>query len=262
MLLLPDGEEAAGQAASYLIVRAEFPRIYAFVHAGCRMDAGRQYALEMMAGRFIHRVSKPRAKVSVLMLPTPACTVSPEHDALARKRSHLWNNAVRNAHIAALAKELLAAKESRLLARGFSQTDIVLIQSLPDERIGLLVESTEHGRAMQTALPNWRFLHMAPAESDMDRASGKQRRDNGPMIITETYASQNGVPIDLLIRATGTSGRLMVKGFPPVKTPGRALVMLIDFVDSFSPRAAQDSRLREEEYRRKHGRIKVLNGTT
>ena len=63
------------------------------------------------------------------------------------------------------------------------------------------------------------------------------------------WAAENGMDADVIIRAGGSSGKLCLKGLPPLLEPKeRRNVIMVDFQDEFDDRGARDAKQRTREY--------------
>jgi hypothetical protein len=245
VLLLPFGEQAAGQRVVNLASGLRFARVYAFVRPQRRPDRLLQLHLEAMAGPVIRRLKKRCAPVRVVVLPvaTGKTTIS-GRTALQHKKVAYWHNFPRNRLIAAIAKAAAANDRQVLQQAGFRPEDLLALRD-PPGAVVVLVESPAHGRRIQGLLAGWSLVSMAPV-------TGKETV-NVPMpaVVTAANAATHGVPADVIIRATGTEWPLRIKNFPGRQ--GRnapAEVLVVDFADEFDLRAVQDAERRVAEYRR------------
>jgi hypothetical protein len=252
ILLLPGGEEATGDRACDLAVEGHFKRIYAFTTPQRRADRHVQVRREQMAGPVIHRVAKERAPVRVVVLATPACTVGAATTPLDRKRALYWHNAVRNAHVAAVAGTVVQRDRAALRQLGFNKKDVRAVLGVAKNRVVVLVESPEHGRRLLALLPGWGLRQLTAQHAGSGDNDNNPKKITDPAVVTAAYAGVNGIRADVVIRATGGGWPLRVRGFPPRREDGNdAAVVLVDFEDEFDVRAVRDTTHRMEDYRRR-----------
>src|SRR5204862_296816 len=76
-------------------------------------------------------------------------------------RRAVWHNAARNAAVAGLALELALDPGAALARLGAGGREGERPGRAGRARVAVLVESTEHGRALLALLPGWRLLHAA-----------------------------------------------------------------------------------------------------
>lgn len=250
-LLLPFAEEATGSAATFMISRMQFPRVYALVAPQRPIDRRTALQLEAIAGPVIVPLGRPRVAVRVVMLQAPKCAIALANNvtALERKRTLYWGNVARNAFIATVARAVADNDWSALEEFGIAERDVERTRTDGDRRVALLVESTEHAHALSTLLPGWSI-----------RAAG-QRKMSGtaftgtsvvtPKIMTVAYAAKRRIRADVLIRATGTDSPLNLRGYPTLWTHQTRAALLLDFDDRQTRVAAQDTERRAEDYLRR-----------
>jgi len=213
-------------------------RCFGFLRAGRRRDPAVQILLEQLTGPLIHRVRRPRAKVVVTMLPGADSSVRRGSDTLAAKRSTIWSNDERNALIAKAARKVL-----KRLRVPQAATDSHDADDHRQPRVAVLVESYEHACKLSKLLPNWEICSLH-SEHSRDPSSVPSAK----VIMTETSAAKKQLSVDCVIRATGRSSPLRVRGFPPRRSKTRRQVELIDFDDTESSAAVDHTQRRCEQY--------------
>jgi hypothetical protein len=247
ILLLPFGEEMLGDEAVYRIASQGFGRRYAFIQAGQHHDRLAQMRLEQIAGKIISHVAKPRLQTLVAMLPTPTCNVGKAKTAVAQTRKLYWTNHARNEHIARIAATV-ASRSKWALAQLFGRTVTSAMLAVSDKfHVAVLVESAEHARELAQLLPDWKLRTW----TDEARRGLPINFTAQHSILTTTYAARKGTDAQILIRATGTSDPLHVRGFPPpADDTGRTHVLVIDFADEFHPIVVKKAGHRLASYER------------
>lgn len=227
-------------------------RLYSFVMPGTRLDPLQQLRLESLSGPVIYDYRPKRAQVRTLWLPTPSCPPVPENGSgLDYKRAAYWANGRRNDFVAAVARAIAKRDLEKLDKYGFPfGGEEPLIRHWPEPTIALLVESVEHARELAQRLPHWEVLDAVP---NTRKDTGSDRRERLPRrsIATAIRAAQIGLDADVVIRAAGSSGTRCFREFPPLADEeDRRDVLVVDFTDSFDPRAERDVRRRRQEYER------------
>lgn len=258
MLLLPVAEEATGNKAIDLVVGMHARCTYAFVSANKRADRHLQMRLEQIAGPVIHRLARPVANVTVIMLPTPSCEVAKCDSPLEQKRALYWRNRRRNAFIARVARAVADQDKAALKRLGVPAGELRRLMNAGEEKIAVLVETREHGRHLRTYLSDWPLCDkvMPPPTEPMKKEQANNARR---CVVTAVYAASESVPASLVIRATGTEWPLRMKQFPPRCLQSECQdIIVIDFEDSFARRALQDSRRRIQDYRRRDMSVCVV----
>jgi hypothetical protein len=191
----------------------------------------------------------------VILLELPPCPVDPKWDALARKRRLWWHHQQRNRIVGKLAVALARGDVKALRASG--------VRLSPEERRGVskgwrvavLVESLRHAAVLLELLPGWGLLDAVP--DDCSGEGGKSGRTHtttkmpAGTIITLTRAWKDEIDVDVLLRATGGRGRLLLDGSEPqgVEVAATAARLVVDFVDSADAGAARDTACRVQDYR-------------
>jgi hypothetical protein len=246
VVLLLDAEAAAAKEASYWLTLLPKRRMYAFVQPQRRRDHVVELTLEVLVGPVIHSLARPRLPVRVVFAPVPATPVARHATALKTKRSLYWYNQPRNQRILELAVAAVKDDRPRLRRLGVRDQDIEEASARGLTSVAVLVEVPEHGRQFQKLLPGALLLDNGPG------ADHRRRWHDGPALkfVTAAYAATHPIKPDVIVRATGTGWPLRVKGWPPARDDVTTEeVLLVDFMDTCEPQAAQDSRRRLEDYR-------------
>jgi hypothetical protein len=263
VLLLADAAEAGGQVAKGMIGRMSYHpiRVYALVRPNQRLGAADRLCLEAMAGQVIYRVAPPAAEVNVSVCPVKMPLKIHGLEGLERKRQGIWHNPRRNALVGRIAKAAMTGDLTKLQHLGVAVNNEIgqwLVQ-LPEARVFVLVESTEHARELQTNLPGWQILSEQPGpEADQEQAADAAYPTHG--IITISYAAKHTTSADVLIAADGISGVLSCRQFPPpAPNCAKGRIILVDFEDQFDDQARSDSRRRFREYTSKGWAVTDVN---
>lgn len=251
ILLLPFAEKATGEETRWRMRgrRWSFRRVYALRHISRQLDRHQRLHLEQYVGPVISSPRRPRKRVLVGMLPTPADPVTKHETSLTWKRKAYWGNEKRNLWIAGIGAAFAENPDKalkRIFGRRIKPEDLFTKRRC---RVAILVESAEHARTLARLLPDWRLaVDVDEVRRGLPCNSGNLRN----VIATTTCASKNEVRCDVLIRATGTADRLCMTRFPPLLTKrySEPAALLLDFTDAFHSRARRDAERRCETYRR------------
>jgi hypothetical protein len=160
----------------------------------------------------------------VVAVPVPSLAVR-DGTALEWKREAIWHNPDRNQLIARLVEALTAGDRKALRKLG-----VVLDRKPlpPRPAIAILVEGAEHGRALQGYLRAGYELLQGEAEYEANPKIDTPARGT---IVTQVRAATGGVDADIIIRADGDGGTLVLRKFPPRADEGRKDIRLIDIAD-------------------------------
>ena len=254
IVLLPDPRGAVGNVGSRDMGQwldaydKQSHRFYSFVRPEMRMGRRDRLRLEAISGQAIYRLGPEHVGVRVLWLPTPDCAViATDATALVFKRKAYWHNGNRNEYIAAVARAFVNCDAGKLAEYGVPFRNYApALRHMPRSKVAVLVASTEQAREMAKRLPGWEILStVAPGST---QKAGAADTDCTGKIITEAGTEKGGLDADVLIRASGSSGSLCFKGFPPPLGKDTRDVILVDFTDDYDNRAVQDARRRDREY--------------
>ena len=255
IILLPDAASLPSQRGQGGIATVNSPgtderhRVYSFFAQGMRLGhIGRLY-LEAMSGPVIYHRSPARTRVRVLWLPSPRCpAIDKEVQALEFKREAYWRNDRRNDYVAAVARAFASMDTPKLRKYGVpSFGDDAVLGPASTPVVMVLVASTEQGRELLNRLPGWKLFDAVPEHGGPDTALAGDK----PLtrwIVTETKASQNMIDADVIIRAGGSLGTRCLQGLAQQDDWDAGDIILVDFADGFSARAAEDARRRRREY--------------
>jgi hypothetical protein len=257
MILLPDPMSAVSDSALQNVADAAgwrdwsrddgLPtRVYAFPKAGYRPTRREQLGLEALAGPLLVASRTDVVTANACMCAYPTTLRRDKLDGLAYKRDRYWLNPERSRHIAAVANAITDAVVQRSVSMLWKlgvMVDDVAINNLPNHfRAVILVESTEHARALHSRLPGW---------ERRDLADNNAGRRGARMIVTVSYMLAYGIEADILIRAEG-GGRMEFAGFPRPGTAGAGqTAILVDFDDHSDAAAAAATRQRVQDYTRR-----------
>ena len=187
------------------------------------------------------------------MIELPSCPVDARWAALERKRRLLWHNATRNEFVARLAAALVEGDGPGLRSCGVRLSAQKRRQAREGWEVAILVESIRHGAALLKLLPSWELLD-ARASDDDGQSNGSRESNDGKRpagkIVTLLRAWKDGIDTNVLIRATGGSGRLVFDSETAQGVEIRAQVDLtIDFVDNADEQTVKDTESRIDSYR-------------
>jgi len=204
-----------------------------------------------MAGPVIHQLGQERAGVRLVWLKSAdSPKIDKDVSTLTFKRAAFWHNTNRNDQVAAVARAFADQDAEKLSEYGvLMRGGRLLLRHAPDTKIAVLVASTEQAREVSKRLPGWNVVHLAPTKAGKGTQGTKmvQQEPKGT-IISEAAAGKQVLEADVVIRAGGSMGRMCFKDFPPVLDKDKRDVILVDFIDGFDQRAAQESNRRRREY--------------
>lgn len=233
-LLLPDADRAVGTVSTDRLATVASLRTFGFVAPRQRRGLRAQLRLEAICGPVIYTAERPRTPVYVSMVPVPPIDVDGTLDGLTRKRAAIWGHGRRNRLIARIAQAVANLDLEAL--RHYGVTGPILRErDAANVQAAILVESTEHGRALLAQLPGWHLVDGAD-----------HQKLNYPAVVTQVRAAHQVVHANLVIRATGDAWPLRLKGFPPPDDGGA--IMLIDLADDFDAPARTATRRRRRDY--------------
>jgi hypothetical protein len=179
------------------------------------------------------------------------------------KRHAIWQNSDRNEAIAEIAQALVAGDLVALGEHGiFPHADGEAILEEHPRRVAILVESLEHAKAMVARLPGWRVVTGQSDSSSIrpevtvdpsDHTEPMSHLCQDQTIITLVGASKFPMSsLDILIRADGLTWPLGVLGLLDRARGGKQRqLLLIDLRDDFDEVAAEATRCRIADYRRR-----------
>jgi hypothetical protein len=186
----------------------------------------------------------------VIFLPSPHMTTCQAWSALKRKRRTLWHHTARNLLVARVAAACRARDRKVLKEMGVPHTRRK--GRAGAARVAVLVESTEHARALGALLPGWEVLDAVPTlgaeEEPQDEDGGEEARTaSAGRVLTWMRAFRHWIRADVLVRATGWRGRLGLDPWEEWVRPSGG-VLVIDFDDAWDGRAEADTEARVREY--------------
>jgi hypothetical protein len=180
------------------------------------------------------------------------------HDASPAdvKRQAVWRHAGRNARIATLASKL-AQGDHAGLRRSFPQVAAVLAEAGP-QRVGLLVDSVEHGVLLAQQLQGWALARASQVNiNGLSRADQRILRERRPrpgiddcQIITVAAADRIDLAhVDVLVRAdAGTGLPAIPEEALVIDNSVQHRIVLVDLADRHHPVLRRWSRRRRQAY--------------
>jgi hypothetical protein len=202
-----------------------------------------------MSGPPIFKVGRPRAAVRVCFARSTKAGGNATATGLERKRQTVWHNTHRNKALAAIVTALEQGDQAKLAKRGI----VIDPAGFPGRNLksatkAMLVESTEHAQEVLPLLPGWVLLDNVYPDTE-DGKPPPAPRPVDKVIVTEARAARTRIGVDLLVRATGGSSRLQVRGFPPLDAPVfPRQAYLIDLDDAFDDEAVRETNRRRQDY--------------
>jgi hypothetical protein len=203
--------------------------------------------------------------IPVLFVPFAGPRTSGVRQGVRWKREAIWRNAGRNEVIAGAA-EMVARRPRKFLRKHGATSHAIRWPDRVRQRVVLLVEVTEHAEWLERLLPAWEFRHAIPTDREPDDAEedGDEPTPRG-VIATLVYAARYGVRCDVLLRATGGTGRLDWGGITGLGGRGTRPTLVVDVMDTFDERARADAETRRLEYQQQGLRVlhsEGVNATT
>jgi hypothetical protein len=255
VVVLPEALQALAPEHTYALTRLPHHRVYGSVPVGAALSGRARLKLQALVGPVIYRSPDPRgdpAEVVVHWCQPPWAPPAGDVTALERKRSAFWGNVSRNDYIAAVARAFSERDEKTLWGCGLLLADGGGITLTNRPAVTVLVESTEHARALLRRLPGWEVLDAAPTPPGARSAFTVQRCKLRPLdrvIVTALAAARLAtLDADVLVRAGPECplGQPELPGFPP-RSVGPRRVVLVDVADDCDglARAAVGRRLRD-----------------
>lgn len=208
----------------------------------------------------------PTGRARVVMVDVPSCPMNPAWDPVERKRRLWWHNDKRHLFVAGLAQALVTGDKDELRNHGIQLTHTERRHCRQGWRVAVLVESSRHGAAQLNLLPAWKLFVLGTDDTRRESAmrssvTGKLVKTKGS-IITLTRAWRKGISADVMIRATGGQGQLLLSGD---KSTGLAMTvgvgLVIDFKDDSDDRTRQDTDARVRDYLRQGVEVSNIENT-
>jgi len=181
----------------------------------------------------------------VVFVPFTGQPVPSMRSLLKWKRRAVWDNAARNKLVASVAVGLSRKPRKKLRELGVRWKET----KLPDRvRVTILVESPEHAEWLWEWLPAWEVQHAIPVDYEPNDVEEDPFADPPPgRIATLMYAAMYGIAADVVVRATGGTGKLHSEWFRNGR--GRLCTpLIVDFRDLSGTREETDSDVRRYEY--------------
>ena len=249
VVLLPDADHAVKKHIADGIEPYDCQRVYGFYTPDAALTQRDRLRLEMLAGPIIDDDRRDAAggrTVSVVFSTSGTGSVTLGQDPLDRKRHGIWQNPVRNQHIAEIARAL-AGGDVAALSLHFRVDRNPELFSGNSRSIVILVESPEHGRELAQLLPDWELVTATDVDTDLQNGSVGNRR-----IVTQLAANKlRDLAADVLIRVDGGDGgtQACVPSYQigSIASQGH----IVDFVDDFDPSFLAATRSRISEYERR-----------
>lgn len=172
-------------------------------------------------------------------------------DGLAYKRQAIWHNQPRNRFIARLAQALVNRDDAELQKLGITSNEAR--RSLAKmRRVTVLVESTEHVRAIRSLLRDWPVQDAVPDELVKPRRPSALARAGGNhgIIVTQMSAALYGIRRGIIVRATGGDDDLLIDGWTTGSLDAHpSPYMVVDVNDQDTERSWRETQRRECDYR-------------
>ena len=237
IIVCTDAETALSEAANALpLPRWSNATWYAFGFSGRTLHVNEDLQLEEVFGPVIHQTERAHSleppSVEVLFREGPPAERPQESDSLSRKRALYWQNPEWNNAVCSALDYLNSQRVGKSQAEK-SETS----------RCAILVESTEHGKALNRMLPNWKLRTMLDFASCIPAISGQE-------IATMSCAAAYGISADVLIRADGGPDWPLGNALAIHTLESHNKVLLFDFCDRRDKRATRDSESRQHAYQR------------
>jgi len=217
ILVLPHAEYNVTASFQSIVAARNYARVYGFVDA---ITAFNRFALTGVFGDVAFAPTEQSGDVHAFIAPTPPVPMPAMRTMLAFKRAAFWRNKPRLRAIAGIATAVLEGDSTSLLGYGLRIEEKELPGTVADRLVAILVESLDQGKRLQRMLPNWPLLTRSSGQEE--QAIAEEAKG---VIATLVYAARNTVLADVLIRATGGKGEILVTGFPAFIGGDAALVI-------------------------------------
>lgn len=238
VILVPDPLRSLGSVAVAALSRFSNLdcRVYSFVPRGTKFSPRERVLLTAISGPLVYRVPGTKVGTQTVWLNTPDTKPQPNDLPVEWKRHAYWGNRRRNEYVAAVARAFSTGDIRRLRKHGVPiQNNLPLIRGDGSPRVVVLVECSEHGRAMQELLPGWP-LFTRYAQSPETTAAGTLGA-----IVTATRAERRGLTPDVLVVASGAPAQLgLERAWPTTDDFDDRDVLVVDFNDD-SDRIMQEA---------------------
>ncbi|QDT74469.1 hypothetical protein I41_36660 [Lacipirellula limnantheis] len=181
--------------------------------------------------------------VHAALLPAPAYPATRSHCPYEKKLQLLWKNLDRNRQLAATAAALQRREQHCLQAAGIDRLDDVAKPADPASptlRVAVVVESSLHGRQLQTWLPSWRLV------ADV-AAAGPLGIEAEAHIVTLPVAAAVGLIADVVIYAAG-SGDVWIPACGSGGVAGSRMQLVVDMADDGDVELAAEVHRRTRDY--------------
>lgn len=201
-----------------------------------------------------------KVAIPVLFVPFRGPKLPDKMEPLKRKREAIWDNARRNTLVVEVAEKV--ARTPRKLLREFGMNGkTVRWADRVRQRVAILVEGIEHAERLRRMVPAWEMRDAIPIDRESDDAEEDFDEPTPPgTIATLVSAARYGLKCDVLVRATGGTGRLdwdRITGFGGRNTKPALVTDVLDLSDE---RSQADAVLREQEYRQQGLRVLERDG--
>jgi hypothetical protein len=249
VMIFADSRAAMSQAAYEGASRRFRAASYGFICRGERFGRPDWLRLHSVCGEVVHRTTRSLpADVTVVFLSFRHTRQPLGKSPLDRKKECFWHNPDRNKCVVDLARAI-QSKNRRWLAKLPCWQTLVSTSPLAERKtysVAILVESPEHARELQKALPDWDVL----ISENGTTAGWPNDQPLHQVIFTERAAqSLPLVDTDVLIRATG--GRTPF----PVREAGHdgeapEAMVILDITDEGIDHVRSDTCQRRADYAR------------
>ena len=245
IILLPDPLRSLGTVALAALSRFSFLdcRVYSFVPRQTKLRSRERVLLTAISGPLVYRVPGLKVGTQTAWLDAPATKPQSTDSPVERKRHAYWGNRRRNEYVAAVARAFSTGDIRRLRKYGIPiQNDLPLVRGDDSPKVVVLVESSEHGRAMQELLPGW------PLYTRYDRSPKTTAAGMLGSIVTATRAEQRGLTPDVLVVASGAPALLdLERAWPTTEGFDDCDVLVIDFNNESDPTMREAAALRQKQ---------------
>lgn len=193
--------------------------------------------------------------IPVLFVPFRGPKLPDKMKPLKRKRKAIWDNVRRNTLVVEVA-ERVARKPRKLLREYGTDPKAVCWADRVRQRVAILVEGIEHAERLRRMLPAWEMRDAIPIDREPDDV---EEDPNEPpprgVIVTLVSVARYGLKCDVLVRATGGTGRLDWNCITGAGGKNTRPVLVVDVLDLSDERSRAESLVREQEYREQGLRV-------
>ncbi|HWL10914.1 MAG TPA: hypothetical protein VNQ76_21075 [Planctomicrobium sp.] len=245
LILLPYPLEMLGHRGLHTV--GEFAvtpcRFFSFIAPRLELSHRERVLLSVISGPVLHRVPQQPSPITTAWLTPPETRLPPTLTGRDWKQQVYYGNRRRNEYVTAVARSFATGDITRLKKFGFPiENQIPLTPGGKAPVVVILVESPEHGRALEQHLPRWSLQFRKDKKTSVDNAVKRGT------IVTIARADRDGINADIVIVASGSPTTLHADRFRPQSEGVKQMPLLIvDFADQYDRKSIEAVNTRKRE---------------